>query len=118
VLRAGIDRRAVMRVDADARKRELGQVGVPDQTLHRLRAAGPRLGSRVLPALRRPSTRTRRAGLTGDVEQVLDRHRQPGQRGQRRTVRVHRVDGLAAARAWASKRRMKARAQVGLSAGF
>ena len=107
--RAGVGRRAVVRVDADAGEGELGQVGVADQ--RRAGGAQARHGGAVGGGRRGVGhrLRCRRAGRAGDVEQVLHRHRQPGQRAAAaRRRRAAASTAAAAARAMASKRRTKA----------
>ncbi len=65
--------RAVMRIDADTRERELGHVGVADQ--RSASTAQARHGRAVLACERGIVHRARRRGgwLASDVEQVLDR---------------------------------------------
>ena len=87
---AGLAGRAVVRVDADARERELRHVGATQQGA----AGGPQAGDGRAVRWRqrriREHARAGRGGLAGDVEQVLDRHRQAGQR-RGRGGRVRRL---------------------------
>ena len=78
----GIARRAVMRIDADARERELGHVGLADDDRARSTQAlhdhGIALGRRC----RLPHLGARRRGLSRHIKQVLDGHDAPIQRSQ------------------------------------
>ena len=76
----GIARRAIMRVDADAGEGELGHVGAADQD-----GAGGSQASddRRVELCRRHVVERFRAGqgaLARNIEQILDRHRQSGER--------------------------------------
>jgi hypothetical protein len=75
-----IARGAVMRVDADPGKGKFGHIGAADQH----HADGTQAGNRRRVALggRRVVERLRasKGALAGDIEQVLDRNRQPGER--------------------------------------
>jgi hypothetical protein len=68
-----------MRVDPEARERELGHVGPPDGNEAGGFQAGD--GNGVAPRRQRiaEDDRAGRGDVAGDVEQVLDRHRDAGE---------------------------------------
>jgi len=70
----------LVRIDPDPGKRELGHVGAADED--GAGSAQPADDCRVAlcrrPVVERP--RSCQRGLAGDIEQVLDRHRQSGKR--------------------------------------
>ena len=102
----GIRGRAVVRIDANPRKREFAHVGAAQHD----RAGGAQAGDgcAVLPCSCGVSQDrgTGRSDFSGSVEQILHRHRQSGQRPQR----LPRVGGLGAGR-------IEARAQEHMLAG-
>ena len=86
-----VKRRAVMRVDTQAGKGELGHVGAPDRNEPRRAQAGDRgrIACRRLPIFQ--CNRARRGHVACDVEQILDRHRNAGEWGWRRAARADAV---------------------------
>ena len=83
-----------MRIDAEAGERELGHVGTPDR--NEPGRAQPRHGRRImLRRLRIPQRdRARRGHVARDIEQILDRDRNAGERrrcGSTRTNAIVRI---------------------------
>ena len=87
----GVERRAVMRVDAQAGEGELGHIGAPDRNEPGRAQAGDRgrIACRRLPIFQ--CNRARRGHVACDVEQILDRHRNAGERRRRRAARADAV---------------------------
>ena len=69
-----------MRIDADAREGEFGHVGAADD--HRARGFEPRDDGRIARRNRRIVARlgAGQRALAGDIEEILDRDRQTGER--------------------------------------
>ena len=109
--------RAVVRVDADAGERELATCWCGRSAPRRRGAGARRRGSRARPAARRAATAEPAVvGSPCDVEQVLDRDRQAGERpGSARRRAIGRVGARArpcargveacATKAWRLRRR-------------
>ena len=112
-----VGRRAVVRIDADAGERELatcwcGRSSAAPAAAQagdggRVGAAGRRRRRTIEPA---------RGRLAGDVEQVLDRDRQAGERARVAPAAIARSAAAAAARAASKSVAMKACAQARRSA--
>ena len=84
-----------MRVDAEAGIGEFGHVGTPDN--HRTRRQQTLDDGGMFAGRRRIAQhpRTGQRGFTGDIEQVLDRHRQPV---DARTLQPGSPQGIGSAR--------------------
>ncbi len=83
-----------MRIDADSGEREFGHVAAADDHRARGAQARDRRSVRARRGLVAQDLRAGRGDLARDVEEILDRHRQPGKRRRHHPVLAQPVGGL------------------------